>query len=134
MARTQITTPNAPIPLARFSQGVRSGSIVQASGQGPLNPETGEVIFLGDITAQTKQTLKLVKAILAEGGASIGDVVMFRVFLTDRAYFAAMNAAYEEFIAAEIGDGVAPARTTLMVGLPLEGMLVEIDALAVVES
>jgi 2-iminobutanoate/2-iminopropanoate deaminase len=134
MTRTPISTTDAPAPLARFSQGVRSGSIVQASGQGPLDPETGQVIFIGDIAAQTKQTLKLVKAILAAGGASIGDVVMFRVFLTDRAYFAAMNAAYEEFITEEIGDGVAPARTTLMVGLPLEGMLVEIDALAVVES
>lgn len=132
MTRTAIVTPHAPVPLARFSQGVRAHGIVQVSGQGPLDPATGEVIHLGDVAAQTRQTLALVKAILAEGGAGVADVVMFRVFLTDRAHFAAMNAAYEEFIAAEVGDGVAPARTTLMVGLPLEGMLVEIDALAVV--
>ncbi len=135
MARTKITTTSAPVPLSRFSQGVRAGNIVQASGQGPLNPETGQVIYLGDVAAQTRQTLNLVKAILAEGGAKISDVVMFRVFLTDRANFAAMNAVYEEFMSEEIGDdGVFPARTTLMVGLPLDGMLVEIDAMAVVEG
>jgi 2-iminobutanoate/2-iminopropanoate deaminase len=134
MTRQKITTTGAPVPLSRFSQGVRAGSIVQTSGQGPLDPATGEVIHLGDVAAQTRQTLKLVKAILNEGGASVADVIMFRVFLTDRANFAAMNAVYEEFISEEIGDGAFPARTTLMVGLPLEGMLVEIDALAVLES
>jgi enamine deaminase RidA (YjgF/YER057c/UK114 family) len=44
-----------------------------------------------------------------------------------------MNAAFEKFIAENV-TGARPARTTLMVGLPLEGMLVEIDALAVVGS
>lgn len=130
--RHQLVTTDAPIPLARFSQGVRAGQIVQASGQGSLDPETGTVINLGDVRAQTLQTLKLVEAILAAGGATFRDAVMVRVYLTDRAHFGEMNAAYEEFIADRVGDGVPPSRTTLFVGLPLDGMLVEIDAMAVV--
>ena len=58
---------------------------------------------------------------------------MFRVYLTTREHFAAMNEAYGEFIAANLGaDGVKPCRTTVFVELPKESMLVEIDALAVV--
>ncbi len=124
--------PHPAVPL--LAGGPRRQHRPGLRPKGPLNPETGQVIYLGDIAAQTRQTLNLVKAILAEGGASIGDVVMFRVFLTDRANFAAMNAAYEEFMAEENRRRRLPARTTLMVGLPLEGMLVEIDALAVVED
>jgi enamine deaminase RidA (YjgF/YER057c/UK114 family) len=58
---------------------------------------------------------------------------MFRVYLTARDDFAAMNEAYGEFVQRHVGDGVLPARTTVFVGLPHEEMLVEIDALAVVE-
>lgn len=132
MSATEITTDLAPAPLSSFSQGVRaSGQIVQVSGSGSLDPATGKVIHLGDVAAQTVQTLNILKGILEAGGATFSDVIMLRVYLTDRSDFAAMNAAYEKYIAENV-SGVKPCRTTLMVGLPLEGMLVEIDALAVI--
>ena len=129
--RLPLTTSLAPAPLSSFSAGVRAGNIVQVAGQGPLDAASGMVLHPGDVAAQTTATLERVRDILRSGGADVADLVMLRVYLTDRSHFAPMNSAYEEFIATHIGNGVPPARTTVMVGLPLEQMLVEVDALAV---
>lgn len=132
--RAAVRTDLTPAPLSSFSQGVRIGDLVQVSGQGPLDPVSGEVQHVGDIAAQTTLTLMHVESLLRAGGASFADVVMVRVYLTTRDHFAGMNASYERYMAERITDGVPPARTTVMVGLPLEGMLVEIDALARIGS
>ncbi|WP_042426400.1 RidA family protein [Streptacidiphilus anmyonensis] len=131
--KTEIRTDGAPAPAWLFSQGVRKGPILQVSGQGPQDPATGAYLYPGDVKAQTRRTLENVKAIVEAGGATVEDVVMFRVYLTTRAHFAAMNEAYAEFIAENVkADGVKPCRTTVFVELPQEPMLVEIDAMAVV--
>ncbi|MEV0399135.1 RidA family protein [Actinoallomurus sp. NPDC050550] len=128
--KIEIRSEGAPAPAWVFSQGVRRGPLVQVSGQGPQDPASGEYVHPGDVKAQTTRTLENVKAILEAGGASVEDVVMFRVYLTDRDDFAAMNEAYGEFVKANCPGGVLPCRTTVFVGLPQESMLVEIDALA----
>lgn len=127
-----ITTSRAPSPAHMFSQGVRAGALLQVSGQGPVDPSTGAYVFPGDVAAQTERTLANVEAVLIAGGASFDDVVMLRVYLAARTDFEAMNAAYGQFLGARLSSGVYPARTTVIVGLPREEMLVEIDALAVV--
>jgi reactive intermediate/imine deaminase len=124
MPKTAITTADAPAPAASYSQAVRKGNILQVAGQGPTDPTTGEFAGSG-IAEQTRQTLRNVEAILRAAGASFDDVVMMRVYLTDVAHFAAMNDVYTTFV-----DAPFPARTTVFVSLPA-GMLVEIDALAV---
>ncbi|MEV0649507.1 RidA family protein [Phytomonospora sp. NPDC050363] len=124
----------APAPAHTFSQGVRKGPLLQVSGQGPVDPATGEYLHAGDVKAQTVRTLQNVEAILKAGGASLDDVIMLRVYLTTRDDFAAMNEAYGEFVAERVGSGVLPCRTTVMTGLPREEMLVEIDALAVISD
>ncbi|MFI5954326.1 RidA family protein [Cryptosporangium sp. NPDC051539] len=131
--RTAISTDRAPAPAHTFAQGVRKGPMLQVSGQGPVDPATNEYLHPGDVAKQTEQTLRNVEAILTAGGASFDDVIMLRVYLTDRAHFATMNEAYGEFVSSRVTSGVLPARTTVMTGLPREEMLVEIDALAVVE-
>ena len=132
MTKTRLVTPLAPPPLPVFSQGVRTGSIVQVSGQS--GADAGGTYPEG-VTDQTRQTLQNVEAILEAGGATFDDVVMLRIYLTTQADFVAMNAAYTEFMTAErVPSGVLPARTTVFVGLPFPQMLVEIDALAVVED
>ena len=130
--KTIVRTADAPAPAHTFSQGVSQGGILQVSGQGPMDPATGEYVGAGDVRAQTRRTLENVRAILGAGGASVEDVVMFRVYLTDREHFAAMNEVYGEFVATHVPSGQLPGRTTVFVGLPHEVMLVEIDALAVV--
>lgn len=133
MTKTRITTTDAPAPAFTFSQGVRKGPLLQVSGQGPVDPETNEYLYPGDVAAQTTRVLQNVKAIVEAGGASFDDVIMLRVYLTTRAHFAAMNEAYGAFVAEHTPSGVLPSRTTVFTGLPREEMLVEIDALAVVE-
>ncbi|MFD0558710.1 reactive intermediate/imine deaminase [Stackebrandtia endophytica] len=128
-----VTTTDAPAPAHTFSQGVRKGPILQVSGQGPVDPQTNEYLHPGDVAAQTVRTLKNVEAILKAGGADFTDVIMLRVYLTTRDDFTAMNDAYGEFVGSRVGGGVLPSRTTVFTGLPREEMLVEIDALAVVD-
>jgi len=132
MTKTAVRTTAAPAPAHAFPQGVRRGPFVQVSGQGPVDPATGEYVHRGDVAAQTRRTLANVAAIIEAAGAGFADVISLRVYLTDRAHFAAMNEAYAEFVAERCGTAVFPARTTLICGLPREEMLVEIDALAVV--
>ncbi len=103
-------------------------------GQGPVDPASGEYLYEGDVAAQTIRTLINVEAVVAAGGGTFADVVMLRVYLTTRDDFAAMNDAYAEFVESRIDPGaVKPSRTTVMVGLPRAEMLVEIDALAVLD-
>jgi len=130
--KSRITTDAAPAPAHTFSQGVRKGPFVQVSGQGPVDPSTNEYLFRGDVAAQTTRTLQNVKAIVEASGATFDDVVMLRVYLTQRSDFAAMNDAYGEFVTAHTPSGVLPSRTTVFTGLPREEMLVEIDGIAIV--
>ncbi|GGP50874.1 RidA family protein [Saccharothrix coeruleofusca] len=123
MPKTEIRTEQAPAPVAKFSQGVRKGNVLQVAGQVAFDA-TGAVV--GETVAeQTAQALRNVVAVLEAGGASLDDVVMLRVYLTDTAHFAEMNEVYNQFMSEPY-----PARTTVYVGLPA-GLLVEIDALAV---
>lgn len=118
-----------PAPSA-FSAGVIAGTLLQVSGQGPIDLD-GTVRSDLDTVGQTRLTLENVCRVLEAGGSSFADVVMLRVYLTDRAHFTAMNTAYEEYVARYRTD-TGPARTTVIVGLPFAGMTVEIDAVAIV--
>ena len=126
MARNAVTVPGAKPPAVPLSPGIRRGGIVQVAGQVAVDPVTG--VLAGETVAeQTRACLRNVFAVLDAAGASEEDIVMLRVYLTDVAHFAEMNAAYAELLSEPF-----PARTTVYVGLP-PGLLVEIDALAVVE-
>jgi len=131
--RIAVTTTGAPAPAHSFSQAVRKGPILQVAGQGSFDPATSELLFPGDVKAQTIRTLSNVEAVLTAAGASFEDVIMLRVYLADRDDFPAMNEAYGEFVGSRIDSGVLPARTTVIAGLPRAEMLVEIDALAVLD-
>jgi 2-iminobutanoate/2-iminopropanoate deaminase len=124
MNKTAITTEKAPRPVASYSQAVRAGNVLQVAGQGPGDPASGELVGT-TVAEQTEQTMRNLAAILDAAGSSFDDVIMMRVYLTDRADFAGMNEVYARYV-----DEPFPARTTVFTGLGA-GMLVEIDALAV---
>lgn len=130
MAKTEIHTDDAPSPVAAYSMGVRKGNIVQVAGQVGIDPATGQVDGT-TVGQQANRVLRNVDAVLAAAGASLDDVVMLRVYLTDPAHFAELNEAYGAYLA-EHSEQPYPARTTVYVGLP-RGVLVEIDALAVLD-
>lgn len=132
-SRQQIRATDAPAPAHTFSQGVAKGGLLQVSGQGPQDPATGAYVHAGDVAAQTTRTLENVLAVLRAAGAGLDDVLMLRVYLARREDFAAMNEAYGAFVERHCPSGVFPGRTTVVTGLPREEMLVEIDALAVLE-
>ncbi|MBD9699395.1 RidA family protein [Flavimobilis sp. GY10621] len=130
--KVAVSTSDAPAPAHTFHQGVRRGPFVQVSGQGPVDPETSEYLFPGDVAAQTTRTLRNVLAIVEAAGATFDDIMMLRVYLTSRDDFPIMNEAYGAFVGEHSTTGVLPSRTTVFTGLPREEMLVEIDAFAIV--
>ena len=119
-----IVTTNAPAAIGPYSQAIQAGNILFASGQLGINPVTGE--FAEGVKEQTLQVFKNIKAILAEAGFEIGDVVKTTVFLANMDDFAAMNEVY-----ASQFEGAFPARSAVAVKtLPKNG-LVEIEVVAV---
>ncbi|MDR0782927.1 MAG: RidA family protein [Propionibacteriaceae bacterium] len=124
MAKTVITTTDAPSPGGAYSLGIKAGPFLFTAGFGPHDPVTREVVG-ADIETQTRQTLANVAAVLAEAGLSLSDVVKTTVHLAElERDFAGFNAAY-----AEIMPQPWPVRTT--VGSGLLGILVEIDVIAI---
>ncbi|MFE7275431.1 RidA family protein [Streptomyces sp. NPDC057623] len=131
--KTALTPKTHTTPPAKFSHGVRKGNILQVAGQvGFLPAVEGQPPTPAGPTLreQTLQTLANVKAILAEGGASWDDAMMIRVYLRDTGHFVEFNEIYDSYFEEQGVAQAAPARTTVYVGLP-EGLLIEIDALAV---
>lgn len=127
MSKTAIHPEGAKIPTVPLTHGIRKGNILQVAGQVAFDPATNEIVG-DDVATQTAQVMRNVIAVLEAGGATLEDVVMCRIYLTDTAHFGEMNDAYREFF-----EESFPARTTVYVGLPA-GLLVEIDALAVLDD
>jgi 2-iminobutanoate/2-iminopropanoate deaminase len=121
--REVIVTSAAPAALGPYSQGIRAGDFVFASGQLGLDPKTGDL--RQGVAEQAEQALDNLAAVLREGGAGMADVVKTTIFLADMGDFQAVNAIYGARFA-----GAPPARSTVQVaGLP-KGGLVEIEMLA----
>ena len=126
-AKTAIATKDAPAAIGPYSQAIRSGDMLFASGQIGLDPATGQLVP-GGITEQTKRVFENIKAVLAEAGIDLLHVVKTTVYLKTMSDFAAMNEVYAKFLALE--GVVPPARSTVAVaGLPKDA-LVEIEVIA----
>jgi len=123
MPKQQITTKAGAAPAGAYSQGIRAGDFIFVAGQGPRNPQTGQI---GEtIEEQTAQVLENIKAILEAGGATMADVVKVAAHLSDLSLFERYNKVYATYF-----PDPKPVRTT--VGSQLPGILVEIDAIAYV--
>ena len=127
--RTEVRTEAAPAPVGPYSQAIRSGGLVFASGQIPLDPTSGEIVK-GEIEDETRQVLANLRAVLEAADSGLDRVVKATVYLTDLTLFPRVNAIYAEAFNAD----PAPARVTVGVAsLPL-GAQVEIDAIALAGS
>lgn len=118
-----IATTNAPGAIGPYSQAIDAGAFVFISGQIPVNPANGEIPE--GIAPQTAQSIANIKAILAEAGLTIDNVVKTTVFLADMNDFGAMNAVYAENFTAPF-----PARSAVAVKDLPKQVLVEIEVIA----
>lgn len=122
-----IETENAPKPIGPYSQGViAKGNFIFVSGQIPLRID-GSIVE-DDIKSQTRQVILNIKSILESVGASLDNVVKTTVFLSDMNNFSAMNEVYDEFF-----KDSKPARAAFQVARLPKDVLVEIEAIAVIE-
>jgi acetolactate synthase I/II/III large subunit len=122
---TPIVPPDWPKPIGPYSPGVKAGNAIYVSGQGPIDPKTGQFV-LGSLEEQARLTFNNVKAIVEAGGATLADVTSVNVHLSDLSDFQKMNAVYLEFFPANF-----PARTTVGSEL-LEHISIEVDCVAVI--
>jgi len=128
MTKTAVSTDGAPKAIGPYSQAVRAGDLLFASGQIALDPTSGTLVP-GGVEAETRQVLANLTAVLTAGGASWADVVRTTIFLTDLGDFAIVNRLY-----GEVTGAVPPARATVQVAALPRGAVVEIDAIAFVRD
>ena len=120
-----IVTDQAPSAIGPYSQAVRAGNFIFASGQIPIDPATGQFVA-GGIAEQTEQVLKNLTALFAAAGVGLDQVVKTTVFLADMDDFVAMNEVYGRFFSTS-----APARATVQAARLPRDAKVEIEAIAV---
>ena len=119
-----VLTEKGPRPIGPYSQAIKSGGFLFASGQVALDPRSNEFLA-GDIRQQTERVLENVKAILEAGGTNLHHVAKATVFLKDMNDFAAMNEVYSKYF-----TSAPPARSTVQVARLPKDALVEIEVIA----
>lgn len=123
MKKEVITLPQSlPLP---FSPGIRAGDFIFVSGQVGFVDAEGKKVK--SVEAQTRLCLENLQKVLMAGGASLKDVVKVTVFLRREKDFNKMNLVYKEYFVEPL-----PARSTVITGLALPEMLIEIECIAYV--
>ena len=120
-----IHTEKAPAALGPYSQGIEVNGTLYVSGQIPFVPETMTLVS-DDVKAQTRQSLKNIKAIVEAAGYTMKDVVKAGVFIKNMDDFAAINEVYAEYLV-----DVKPARACVEVARLPKDVKVEIEVIAV---
>ncbi|MGW8178482.1 MAG: RidA family protein [bacterium] len=122
--KEQISPQNSPPPAGPYSPAIRANGFVFVSGQGPIVPETGQILK-GPIEDQVHRVMQNIQILLEASGTSMEKVVKTTIYLQDMSNFAAMNEVYGSYI-----EGIPPARTTIQAArLPMD-INVEIDVIA----
>jgi len=123
-----IATDRAPRAIGPYSQAVRAGNLVFASGQIPIDPATGEFVA-GGIGEQTEQVLRNLRAVFEAADVGLNQVIKTTVFLADMDDFTAMNEVYGRFFGEQ-----PPARATVQAARLPRDARVEIEAIAVLDG
>ena len=121
--KNSVLSDKAPKPIGPYSQAVKAGKFLFVSGQLAIDPKEGKIVA-HTVTAQTKQVMENIKAILEAAGYSIKNVVQSTVYLASMASFEEFNREYAKFF-----EDPFPARAT--VGSELKsGALLEVSVVA----
>jgi reactive intermediate/imine deaminase len=124
MARSIVSTPNAPAAIGTYSQAVRAGKTLYLSGQIGLDPATGRLV--DGIENQILRVFENLKAVAEAAGGSLADAVKLTVYLTDLAHFARVNEIMSAYF-----EQPYPARAAVGVAALPRGALIEADAILV---
>ena len=111
-----------------FNHVVKAGNLLFLTSQLSCNLETNEIIA-GTVAEQTKRALENMKFLLEKSGSKMENVVKVNVYMRDVSMFDDMNNAYRTFFEKD----KEPARVTVQAASPLEGIDIEIDAIAVIK-
>ena len=124
MAKEVISTQNAPGAVGPYSQAIKAGDFLCASGQIPINPEKGRIVA-STVADQTEQSMKNVGAILEAAGLSFDDVVKTTVYIVNMEYFGAVNEVYGKYF-----QKTLPARSCVEISKLPKDALVEVEVVA----
>jgi enamine deaminase RidA (YjgF/YER057c/UK114 family) len=126
--REIINPKNVHWPIG-YSHIAKIGDTVHVSGQLPLNQE-GKIVGKGDMTLQTEKTYENLKKCLESVGATINDIVMLRVFVTDLEEFQKTGEVRKKYF-----GKYRPATTGLEISrLYFDDAMIEVEATAVIGS
>ena len=124
MTKKSVAAANGAKPIGPYSTAIENGDLLFISGQIPLDGATGKLVP-GDVSAQARQSMENLKAILAAAGMSFANVVKTTIFLTDMGDFAAVNEVYKAYVTEPF-----PARSTFAVAALPMGAKVEVEMIA----
>jgi 2-iminobutanoate/2-iminopropanoate deaminase len=128
MEKQIIENKKGPKPIGPYSPAIRFGNLVFISGQGPVNPDTGE-FMPGDIRAETALTMENLKTVLEQARSSLSRVLSVTIILKDLHHFDEMNGIYKTYF----NNGL-PSRTCFEASNLLGGSKIELNAIAYVEE
>ena len=125
--KTIISTPKAPAAIGPYSQAVLVNGMLFTSGVIPIDLETNTLVQ-GDVETQARQAIGNLKNLIEASGSSMEKVVKTTVFIKDMNDFGKINDIYKEFFTSDF-----PARSCVEVARLPKDVLIEIEAIAVVE-
>ncbi len=119
----KIVTDKAPAAIGPYSQAIKAGDFLYASGQIPINPATGDIEG-SDVTEQADLVCRNIGEILKAAGTDYEHVVKTSCFLAEMSDFAAFNAVYEKYFTGK------PARSCVAVKQLPKNVLCEVEIIA----
>ena len=123
MARTIVSTDQAPQAIGTYSQAVRTAQTVYLSGQIPLDPASMQMVE-GEMRSQIVRVFQNLQAVAEAAGGTLADVVKLNVYLTDLSHFPLVN----EVMASYFHEPY-PARAVVGVAALPRAAPIEIDAI-----